>query len=329
MKNVVLTVSLFSVATLLAAVYNPCGVVVDEDAWFKIGLRPADFPDSKIRWFVSGTGSVSFPDGSSGREFRVRGISPGDITLSVQIGDATSDRPCFFARVVTNSIVRASAWILSDDQGAATTVQRVESLVAGANEIWKQAGLTFSLVDTVITNMPGYLDVRRNSSDGVTHAQVVDLRHGTGALELYFVRSMPNGVVAANSSGGLVAGPEATASTLAHELGHACGLRDIYPSRNGQTLPITVSKEFLPRDWNSETRSNYWPTNITMRALLPRLLMYGYKEPTKCDITIGDVMGVWYTSQRAPTGNAWIRNWRTSLAPIGFFVHGTNCPVHQ
>jgi len=49
-------------------VYNPCGVGVGKDAYFKIAVTPADYPDEKIVWTSTVPGAVAFVGGSTGRE---------------------------------------------------------------------------------------------------------------------------------------------------------------------------------------------------------------------------------------------------------------------
>ena len=58
-------------------VYNPCGVGVGKDAYFKIAVTPADYPDEKIVWTNTAPGAVEFIGGNTGREVHVRGLAPG------------------------------------------------------------------------------------------------------------------------------------------------------------------------------------------------------------------------------------------------------------
>jgi len=48
-------------------VYNPCGVGVGKDAYFKIDVTPADYPDAKIVWTNTVPGAVEFVGGFTGR----------------------------------------------------------------------------------------------------------------------------------------------------------------------------------------------------------------------------------------------------------------------
>ena len=95
-------------------VYNPCGVVIGRDAYFKIGVKPDAYPDSMIEWEASGEGSVRFVGGSNGREVRIRGVVPGDVTLSARLGNCVSPPPSFTFRVVSNQTIQLSAWIVTD-----------------------------------------------------------------------------------------------------------------------------------------------------------------------------------------------------------------------
>ena len=57
--------------------FNPCGVAVGDDAYFKVDVSPAAFPDSDIIWRRNND-NVEFVGGDSGREVHVRGKAVGE-----------------------------------------------------------------------------------------------------------------------------------------------------------------------------------------------------------------------------------------------------------
>ena len=139
-------------------VYNPCGVGVGKDAYFKIDVTPADYPDAKIVWTNTVPGAVEFVGGFTGREVHVRGLAPGLTQLRVQIGDAPSDPPQFPLHVVTNRVLHLTAWIVRDlREGDAQTESKIVSMLPTVNDIFAQIGLTVVLDGAhIMTNDNAY-----------------------------------------------------------------------------------------------------------------------------------------------------------------------------
>ena len=106
----------------------------------------------------------------------------------------------------------------------------------------------------------------------------------------------------------------AGANSLAHELGHAQGLPDIYGD-NVEGMPNVagpVSRERLPGDWGSQDSEGFYPPTLMQTELITRALMYGRCSPTKSDITTGSIRAIWKpTFTDEPL--------RESNAPVGFF----------
>ena len=321
----------------LADYYNPCGIIQGGYAWFRIDFGRVSPPDSEITWHQSGTGAVSFPNGNTGKIVCVSGETCGDVKIEVQIGDARSPRPRFPAKVVTNSVLGVSAWVISGADGPAMTYDQVEQKFAKANEIWKQAGVEFHLDDFVVTNKPDMLEIGYTSTNNLpTVYDLTAINPAVGVLKVYFVNvihgASTNGVVNGTTTRqGIVISANARMNTLAHEIGHALGLKDVYVVHQyapaGMCVSGPVSEEKMPDDWNGGTGQRYYRPGTRIESLIPKLLMYGNGVDDKADITIGDVYGLWYSNRWNVATHSFTREWQTSLAPIGFFTHGSAIPT--
>ena len=106
--------------------------------------------------------------------------------------------------------------------------------------------------------------------------------------------------------------------TLAHELGHACGLNDIYlEDGNDVLVEGPCSKERAPLDWNNGTSSRYYPCGLEQSRLVRRLLMFGTTGNRLGVIPRGPVEGAWCSeSVDQETGRKTLR-WSISNAPVG------------
>ena len=330
---------------------NPCGVAVNDDAYFKIGLSPASFPDSDIVW-TNYDGHLEFVDGNRGREVHVRGRSVGEAELEVIIGGRTRFAPTFSLRVVTPQSHKITAWIVSDaENNGARRVEDVQNMIAPLNDIYRQVGVSFYLDSVTVTNIPDAFNLLYDSTtnDVWNYGRLVDVGHGTGGIECYFVNDVFRqdgklGPLAFNCDCGLVLTAGASANTLAHEIGHAFGLKDIYASNREKDVTILPADELqvygemihyasCSDDWNGgcnghgDGGARYFPSGTMLKNVLLRLVMYGFDQEgsDQRDITIGGVRGIWYTESNG------VRHWNLSDAPVGFFsnVFKKASPAHQ
>ena len=291
-------------------VLNPCGVGVGKVAYFTIKVTPADYPDEKIVWDKSG--GIAFVDGcGTGRSVAVRGVSEGVASLSVQIGDAVSDRPTFTFNVVSNRVVNLHAWIVSNGDNPSRTADEVRQIVRGAGDIYAQVGVTLNLIEPVIvTNLPSAYDVfyGASSSDIWDFNQLVDIASNTDGLECYFVNefisdSPVREIIGLNNGQGLAIAKTGDAVTLAHEIGHAFGMRDVYAQTpSGVMLPEHVKPCYsnMPHDWNGgcighdSAGVRYYARGTSQQMIIRRMLMDGCKKDEtdgRC-ITFGSVHGL-------------------------------------
>ena len=102
---------------------------------------------------------------------------------------------------------------------------------------------------------------------------------GTGGLELYCVdyMSSPGRHVGAPFCGMAVRG-DANLNTLAHEIGHACGLGDIVDSPAGTAVSEALSGAL---NWSGGEGAGYYDPTLMHDALVRRLLMFYTAIPQK------------------------------------------------
>jgi hypothetical protein len=220
----------------------------------------------------------------------------------------------------TNS-VKLNCWIIGDDGGnTAFTYDGVSNLVNKVNEIYSQVVLTF-VIDSISHTNNTYLSDLIYTNTAQKHA-ICNITNNTGGLELYFIRSLSGRPTAFCSLRGIVIGPNANARTVAHEIGHACGLPDIYNYYTGTSLAVygSPSKDRMVDDWG------WYPSSVSHSNSVERLLMYGIKSNVKADISYGDVFGLHYTNFWNRTTRKWERVWKLDNAPIGFGLHGNRNP---
>lgn len=80
--------------------------------------------------------------------------------------------------------------------------------------------------------------------------------------------------------------------TLAHEIGHACGLEDIYDEKQNLSLSDTMNPSIssLQGDWSGGSGRGYYKN--AHKELVKKLLMFGFTSDTKMDISFDRIYGV-------------------------------------
>lgn len=235
----------------------------------------------------------------------------------------------FFATLVLLSVcglsspVKLYCWIVKNDRGESPHSEAsISNQVVSLNRIYSQVGMSFCVESISYTNSTRLTNV--NYTNDVLNAELCGLTNGTDGLEVYFVKSITHRVDAFHWASGIVVGEGVNDTTLAHEIGHACGLADIYDAYSRETnLAVTgmPQKVYFTHDWG------WYPENVTQAQMVQRLLMYGYNTDSahKGDISRGDVYGLWYQYVSGTTN----RVWQLGLAPVGFKLHGNRHPVSQ
>ncbi len=297
---------------------NPSGIIVGTNACFALEFGRVHPPVSEIKWSVV-NGIANFVDGNDEGE-RVRissNVSGQRVTLRAQIGKCRSRPPEISACVVEPLSVKLTVWIVGNDDGShyATDELSIYEHVAGVNKIYEQIGVCFYVDCIGYTNREEWLDIATsNGCNLALRGGLVNLSKNTGGLELYYVDKVSPRAIANHDDYGIVLSTNATAISVAHEIGHAFGCDDIFPVQKANPqvhIPdrrVCIDNE--PLDWNNGTGCRYYSRNDDQEAIIRRLLMYGSRHSAKCDLSSGSVYGF-----NASGGDG--------LVDVGFFLNGT------
>ena len=257
--------------------------------------------------------------------------------------------PKFEFKVLEPRTVKLRTWIIGNGIAWCRDADEVRSMVAQVNDIYAQVGVSVLLVEPIVmTNIPAAFDLAEQDPQPGQWSllQLTALATGTDGLECYFVNSIDRTPrkAGAHHPGGMAISGTGNGVTLAHEIGHAFGLYDIYVSNESFTNSTVTLKnlptnewaraEHLPWDWNSgcighgEGGARFYGKGANMRTLIERMLMNGEYSTgaSTYDITFGRIYGIWCNGSYANE-----EDWVIGVAPVGFFTdfEGNGIPVHQ
>ena len=319
-------------------VLNPCGVGVGRDAYFSVEVNPAAYPDSKITWSqrADDAGHVDFtgPCGCTGRTVRVRGVTPGKVSLEVSVGGCPSDKPTFPLHVVTNRVRHISVWIAADDKGEnlVRTEADVRAMLPTVNDVFAQIGMAFVIdsVNVLRDKKSSSIYYYEDSTNGVSVAdregwtfhELLGSVNGSD-IKCIFVERFADSddtFAATVRGGGIVMTSAANALTLAHELGHELGAHDIYRLKGGlDVIGELFCYNHAIDDWSNGCimgGSGYYRRGITCDEIISRLLMFGHGSDSPSrgrDMTIGGVYGVYILQgEQCTKGNASVGFWTST-----------------
>lgn len=307
---------------------NPAGVSGGDYAgYFEVSVKPENYPDEKIDWNATGGWSTS----ATGKFGFITGgaqTAPGKASIDIE-GIYTPD-PEFKGQSLTLKTIGAKCVVIRDSSGKnpAISEDAIDELLAKVNKIWRQGGMVFERQGGVShLDEDDYHIDDGDVSDSLSVAQmraiVSTFDVSDEEVEIYFVPKISPSYLGVDvpgpeeKSGLLVAcealedpsGMETISKTLAHELGHAFYLEDIYLSNTGSGRPpniglvsykipdgIPTAIDKTPDDWNGDywVAPRYYPQNIVHVDILKRLLMNGVitdQEGGVPDIPNGTIHG--------------------------------------
>ena len=220
--------------------------------------------------------------------------------------------------------VKLFCWIVADDNGISShTEASVSNHIDAVNRIYSQVAMTFERESMITTNSTRLTHV--DYSNSVQKAELYDIGGRTGGLNVIFVETINDHADAFCGTRGIVVSSSVNPTTLAHEIGHACGLSDIYDDYRETALVVTgpPDETRFTDDWG------WYPDYVTQADIVRRLLMYGYNTTGKGDISRGDIYGLWYTNVLNAAGTRYDKVWQLGNAPVGFKLHGNRHPVSE
>lgn len=227
-------------------------------------------------------------------------------------------------------------YVVAEDDGSGASLGQAafEEMLPTVNAIFSQVALSFELRSyNVVSN--GEWNVIESRSEFL---DVLDACPSTNGVPVYVFREIvgpTSGITICDEGCSIEVG--AGAGVLAHELGHMCGLDDIYASADNSDAsnPNCISEisaredeareEWLPMDWGR------YPQGTTQGELIDRMLMNGHcyvNGQYGCDITAGDVYGICIgmSSVTNTTTGEVSHSYVKGMARVGFLLHGNRNP---
>ena len=213
----------------------------------------------------------------AGREAVVCGVNPGTFTLEVAIDDLPATyRPYIHGRVLDPTVTPIHVYIICAAAGSpAVGTNTVNAWVAEANRIYRQAAMSFYVagLDYVVNSNWYFIGSSTDFYQMTSHANAFE------GLELYCVDSIAAGaglhsdptLMPIDPRCGMAVKAGAELGTMAHELGHACGLKDLYKYTPGGGL---VSEDKArPLNWSGGEGTGYHTPSLAYRDLTYRAIM--------------------------------------------------------
>ena len=231
-------------------------------------------------------------------------VSGGGATnvLQVDVGDVQGAAPQFRVVNTTMHEVKIYPCVISRmGRPSPITQSHLDTMLAEVNTIFRQVGMHFSY-GASITNVTNDVWAENGLVKSAVGNQIRNILSGTDGLEIYFIpgekRKPGPGKkfkLGAYNPWGIIMRTSANAKTMAHEIGHACGLHDIYVDRNGfepSELSDFLVKSRMEDDWSNGTGTRFYELLLRHETVIRRLMMFGEGSDEKSDIPAGSVFGL-------------------------------------
>jgi hypothetical protein len=278
--------------------YNPCGIEKAKTARYEIAVEPASIPNDWIEWRKA-NGSITIEGTAKGRLVTIKGDGAGTAKAEVDIKGNLGPKPSIDIEVLEPKKAKVFAYIVRKTDGteAAWTEAEVDTFLGQVNQVYVQVAMVFERQGAIgFVDRTDWLDIAAVAN----YAEMGTLasQHSrTGGLEMYFVKSIEgaNGLNFSpdDARAGCLVAKHGNFRTAAHELGHGCGLADIYIDKDALVCDESIVRPaWLPADWNSGRGAQYYAGTLPLRDLIQRLLMYGVGNDSKADIARGQVLGI-------------------------------------
>ncbi len=319
--------------------HNSSGIEKDKSSTYVVDIQPASVLDTNVVW-TRVSGGISFPTGEDGgskargRTVTIKGDTLGKAKVRIDLESLDAPAPTLPIEVLEKKTIKAFVYVVRRDDGTgpAATPAQVSALLTGVNAYYQQVAMEFVQEGAIgYIDRTAWLDISAAANYQEANGLFAS-NQGTGGVEIYFVTNIVSALglnlttSAAHANRaieGCVVRAAATADVVAHELGHAAGLDDVYEvytttGAGGKTtrLPATKANQaWAPEDWNDGPGAAYYDPNLTQPELIRRLIMYGTVSGIERDFPAGQVYGIHYDAVG-------------KLIKVGLDGLGTRTPVH-
>ena len=311
---------------------NPSMCVTNRPATFKLAASANVASD--ITWEATPSEGLTF-DNNHGTVCTATPTQTGTWTLTANIPGYEGGKPSIQFQAVEETTTMVYAYILGTNGDYRTTAVEVTNLLAGVNEIYEQVGMRFELavVETQVVDEK-WLVIDEQAVNKNVPLGICNLTQHPNGLELYFVHRFDlDETLAFNwlhngERVGIIVPAGVSSLRLAHEIGHSCGLSDIYfvdPSIVGPFQPSINGPKcstWMPGDWGSTSSLEHFYQDNIHKSIISALLMLGMNVK-ESDLSFGDIYGIWYR---------WVNDnkvYETSLVPVGVSTHINRHPHHS
>ena len=288
-------------------IVNPSGSVSNWTETFRIDVLPADYPEAVGAGWVSARGA-SVVTGNDRTEAQVTFSEDGPDVLFYHMPGYLDDPPETVCTVYPSvSRVALNRFYILDEFGnPPDNLPDGDDDLAEINRIWRQAGMEFywgtttnisdrhSVFQIDINNINSVIDLLESlvCTNGIRvlfvgQINLIDTQgHQTGAFSIGGNGGVSSGIVLPTGS---------NSRDFAHEIGHACGLADIYlvaPSSPGNPNPA-IWESLDPSDCPSDgTGPTFYAASAFKAETIPKLLMFGFgMGNASVDLPSGSIRG--------------------------------------
>ncbi|MDD4440725.1 MAG: hypothetical protein PHX41_02400 [Kiritimatiellae bacterium] len=283
----------------LAPNINPSGMARGTTATYKIDAVQPEVLQSAIGWEVK-SGPVSISGNPNQLQVLVSaGTSDGEFCLNVNVdttveGLSTYDLPPPFIKgcVLEKLYIPVCFFLIANDDGSGCNPK---PSLTFANMLFQQAGVEFFEVQTTIVCedfyqnfYPTFLVIPFWNAVPVFGVKVFCINKFTNIFGVEDTETRGVTIYSMQGDGVVLRNCAQRDHVFAHELGHACGLADIYPVFG----PLReIKRHLIPQDCSGLYEKGYYSSSVDMDSLIQRLLMNGYNDPSCKDISYGPVFG--------------------------------------
>ena len=296
-------------------VFNPSRLVHGHPARLKVGVNGNFSPDDVAWRVVSGPGVVTRDEDEFGAADWTATVeataASGEVVVEARFNE-DAIQPRFVLPVVPMRTVPVKAFVVGPAANPVVTDDAIQEKINYANAIFAQVGIELELLEIMhdvgtvadldLPKMQLYTNSLGRVHKGLS-AQAITLlnTYSDGdCIEIYFVHKIHDkNSKAFQTAWGVVVSQAASNHVVAHEIGHAFGLKDCYVKNSRRTPEVvmasassSLSKGFFSNqccDWGSESNNGFYSASDTPMTIWPKMLMFGVDGADSADIPSGAV----------------------------------------